>query len=82
MPRRIELTRAAFADFDDIYDYIARDNPRAAAQCFAHSMSRFNFAVRHCSETRADPDDFVHARLFDDMAPFHFQIEATWHHSV
>ena len=32
MPRRIELTRAALADFDDIYDYIARDNPRAAAQ--------------------------------------------------
>jgi hypothetical protein len=39
-------------------------------------------AVRHCAETRADPDDFVHARLFDDMAPFHFQIEAAWHHSV
>src|SRR5256886_17154388 len=39
-------------------------------------------AVRHCSETRADPDDFVHVRLFDDMAPFHFQIEAAWHHSV
>jgi len=39
-------------------------------------------AVRHCSETRAHPDDFVHARLFDDMAPFHFQIEAAWHHSV
>ena len=33
-------------------------------------------AVRHCAETGADPDDFVHARLFDDMAPFHFQIEA------
>jgi plasmid stabilization system protein ParE len=32
MPRRIELTRAALADFDDIYDYFARDNPRAAAQ--------------------------------------------------
>jgi plasmid stabilization system protein ParE len=32
MPRRIELTRAALADFDDIYDYIARDSPRAAAQ--------------------------------------------------
>ena len=29
MPRRIELTPAALAD---IYDYIARDNPRAAAQ--------------------------------------------------
>jgi hypothetical protein len=41
-----------------------------------------DLAVRHCAETRADPDDFVHARLFDDMAPFHFQIEAAWHHSV
>ncbi|HSS86068.1 MAG TPA: DUF1993 family protein, partial [Reyranella sp.] len=39
-------------------------------------------AVRHCAETNADPDDFVHARLFDDMAPFHFQIEALAHHSV
>ena len=34
-------------------------------------------AVRHCAETGADPDEFVH-----DMAPFHFQIEAAWHHSV
>jgi hypothetical protein len=39
-------------------------------------------AARHCAETRADPNDFVEARLFDDMAPFHFQIEATWHHCV
>lgn len=39
-------------------------------------------AVAHCSETGADPDDFVNARLFDDMAPFHFQIEAAWHHAV
>ena len=39
-------------------------------------------AVTYCSETRADPDDFVHARLFDDMAPFHFQIECVDHHSV
>lgn len=37
MPRRIELTQAALADFDDIYDYIARDNPRAAAQVL-HSL--------------------------------------------
>jgi hypothetical protein len=29
-------------------------------------------AVRHCAEIGADPDEFVHARLFDDMAPFHF----------
>ena len=39
-------------------------------------------AARHCAETRADPNDLVHARLFDDMAPYHFQIEAAWHHSV
>ena len=39
-------------------------------------------AARHCAETAADPDDFVHARLFDDMAPFHFQVEAVAHHSV
>jgi uncharacterized protein len=39
-------------------------------------------AARHCAETHADPDDFVHARLVADMAPFHFQIEAAWHHSV
>ena len=39
-------------------------------------------AAKHCADTGADPNDFVHARLFDDMAPFHFQIEAAWHHSV
>lgn len=38
--------------------------------------------VRHCAEIGADPDDFVQARLFEDMAPFHFQIEAAWHHAV
>ena len=39
-------------------------------------------AARYCEATGADPDDFVQARLFEDMAPFHFQIEAAWHHSV
>ena len=39
-------------------------------------------AAEHCAKTGADADDLVHARLFDDMAPFHFQIEAAWHHSV
>jgi hypothetical protein len=39
-------------------------------------------AAKHCAEAGVDPDDFVNARLFDDMAPFHFQVEATWHHSV
>lgn len=39
-------------------------------------------AAVHCADTGIDPDDFVEARLFDDMAPFHFQIEAAWHHAV
>lgn len=38
--------------------------------------------VMHCSETATDPEDFVGARLFHDMSPFHFQIEALAHHSV
>ena len=44
--------------------------------------SILDVAVRHCADTRTDPDDFVHARLIDDMAPFHFQIEALTHHAV
>lgn len=39
-------------------------------------------AVSHCKETGTDPDDLVQAQLFEDMAPFHFQVEAAWHHSV
>lgn len=39
-------------------------------------------AAIHFSETGIDPDAFVHTRLIDDMAPFHFQIEAAWHHAV
>lgn len=41
-----------------------------------------NRAASYCAGIRTDPDDFVHARLFDDMAPLHFQIEAAWHHAV
>ena len=36
----------------------------------------------HFRETGVSADDFVNTRLFDDMAPFHFQIEAAWHHSA
>ncbi len=32
MQRRIEASRAALADLDGIYDYIAKENPRAAAE--------------------------------------------------
>ena len=38
--------------------------------------------TRHCAETGADLEDVVKARLFPDMAPFHFQIEALTHHAV
>jgi uncharacterized protein len=38
--------------------------------------------VAYCAEQGTNPDDFVNARLYDDMAPFHFQIEAAWHHAV
>jgi hypothetical protein len=39
-------------------------------------------AARHCTETGTEVEDFVDARLFDDMAPFHFQIEAAGRHAV
>ena len=39
-------------------------------------------AAKQCAQTGSDPDDFVGARLFEDMAPFHFQIECVDHHSV
>ncbi|WP_262028885.1 DUF1993 family protein [Microvirga sp. Mcv34] len=38
--------------------------------------------TRHCAETGADLEELVQARLFPDMAPFHFQIEALTHHAV
>ena len=36
----------------------------------------------HCADVGTDPNAFVSMRLYEDMAPFHFQIEAAWHHSV
>ena len=39
-------------------------------------------AAAHCAEIGTDPDAFVEARLYPDMAPFHFQIEAAAHHSA
>ena len=39
-------------------------------------------AVMHCAEQGTDPNEFVNARLYYDMAPFHFQVEAACHHSV
>ncbi|HEX7693062.1 MAG TPA: DUF1993 domain-containing protein [Sphingomonas sp.] len=39
-------------------------------------------AVTHCEQTGGDPEAFVSARLYPDMAPFHFQIEALSHHAA
>ena len=39
-------------------------------------------AAMHCAAIGTHPDGFVGARLFEDMAPFHFQIECVYHHSV
>lgn len=39
-------------------------------------------ATKHCALMGANPNDFVKARLYEDMAPFSFQIEAALHHSV
>lgn len=41
-----------------------------------------DLAARHCAESGGDPEDFVSARLYPDMAPFHFQIECVSNHSV
>lgn len=38
--------------------------------------------TQHCTETGADVEDVVTARLVPDMAPFHFQIEALKNHAV
>ena len=38
--------------------------------------------TKHCAETGAGLEEVVKARLFPDMAPFHFQIEALTHHAV
>ncbi|WP_206020346.1 DUF1993 domain-containing protein [Rhodovarius crocodyli] len=37
--------------------------------------------VEHCLSTGIDPDSLVEARLIEDMAPFHFQVECVAHHS-
>lgn len=39
-------------------------------------------AAKYCAETGTNPDDFVGARLYPDMAPLHFQIEALKNHAV
>lgn len=39
-------------------------------------------AAAHFAAAGVDPDTVVHARLAEDMAPLHFQIEAASHHAV
>lgn len=39
-------------------------------------------AASHFADASVDADAFVHTRLYPDMAPFHFQVEAACHHSA
>jgi hypothetical protein len=39
-------------------------------------------SAKHFQEAGVDPDEIVGVQLFDDMAPFHFQIRSVAHHSV
>jgi len=39
-------------------------------------------AAAHFADAGVDENAIVHSRLFPDMAPLHFQIEAAWHHAV
>ena len=39
-------------------------------------------AADHCADIGIDADDLVAARLFPDMAPLHFQVEALKNHAV
>jgi hypothetical protein len=38
--------------------------------------------LAHCRECNVDPAEIVETRLFQDMAPFSFQIRSVVHHSV
>jgi hypothetical protein len=51
-------------------------------QTVASIRGILNRAAIHCTQTGGDPDDFVEARLFPDMAPFFFQIECVNNYSV
>jgi|SRR6185295_2135926 uncharacterized protein len=41
-----------------------------------------DLTTKHCAETGTDLEEVVKARLFPNMAPFHFQIEALKNHAV
>jgi hypothetical protein len=38
--------------------------------------------AKHCAEAGTNPDELVNVRLFDDMAPFSFQVNSVAHHSL
>lgn len=38
--------------------------------------------LAHCRETDVDPEEIADARLFPEMNPFNFQVQAITHHSV
>jgi uncharacterized protein len=73
-----ELSLRGFAMATSLYDL----SVASYLQTVGAVAGFLDRAANQCAETGSDPDDFVGARLFEDMAPFHFQIECVDHHSV
>lgn len=58
MPRVIELSKAALADFDHIYDSISKHNPRAAAK----TLRALDAAIQHLSDQSHMGRAYQHGR--------------------
>jgi hypothetical protein len=54
--------------------------------CYLQTLSAvsgfMDRGLKHCTEHGIDPETIVETRLFDDMAPFRFQIASVAHHSL
>jgi toxin ParE1/3/4 len=59
MPRRIERSRSALANFDAIYEFIARDNSRAAAEV----LRALDQSIQLLASQPQLARDFRHRRL-------------------
>lgn len=58
MPRVLTLSEAALADFDHIYDFIARHNPRAAAGV----LRKLDTAIQHLADQPRMGKAYKHGR--------------------
>ena len=51
-------------------------------QILPAALQIFKKAKSHFEETGINQEEIVHARLYEDMAPFSFQVFSIVHHSV